>query len=99
MKLIAYLVPALSIISGVFAVEAQKSFLMSFPKNTADHVVKEAKQKIIDAKGFITHEYTLIKGFAASAGEGVFQDLQIWAQSSGATVEEDKVANINKEYA
>lgn len=61
MRLITYLIPALSVISGVFAVEAQKSFLMSFPKGTSDKVVKEAKQKIIDAKGFITHEYTLIK--------------------------------------
>ncbi|KUI67318.1 hypothetical protein VM1G_03293 [Cytospora mali] len=98
MKLIAYLLPALSVISGVFAVEAQKQFLISFPQSTADSVVQEAKQKIIDAKGFITHEYTLIKGFAASAGEKVYEDLQVWAQSSGASVEEDKVATINKGY-
>ena len=61
MKLIAYLLLALSAASGVFAVEAQKSFLMSFPQNTADSIIQDAKQKIIDAKGFITHEYTLIK--------------------------------------
>lgn len=61
MKLIAYLLLALSAVSGVFAVEAQKSFLMSFPKNTADKVIQDAKDKIIAANGYITHEYTLIK--------------------------------------
>jgi hypothetical protein len=51
---------------------------------------------LVKRAGFTNN--VLFRGFAASAGEGVFQDLQIWAQSTGATVEEDKVANINKEY-
>ena len=61
MNLIAYLLLALSAVCGVFAVEAQRSFLVSFPKNTADKVIQEAKDKITAANGFITHEYTLIK--------------------------------------
>lgn len=61
MKLIAYLLLALSAISGAFAVEAQKSFIVSFPEDAADSVVSAAKQQIADAKGVITHEYTIIK--------------------------------------
>ncbi|KAK7746633.1 hypothetical protein SLS53_001818 [Cytospora paraplurivora] len=99
MKLVAYLLPTLAAISGVFAVEAQKSFLVSFPKDTANSVVDDAKQKIKDAHGYITHEYSIIKGFAASAGVKVYEDLQLWAQSTGATVEEDQEVHINKEYS
>ena len=39
------------------------------------------------------------RGFAASAGEKVFEDLQVWAQSTGATVQEDQEAHTNKGYA
>lgn len=61
MKLIAYLLLFLSAIVGIMAVDVQKSFVMSFDKNTADSVVDQAKQMITDAKGAITHEYSIIK--------------------------------------
>ncbi|KAI3393892.1 hypothetical protein diail_3495 [Diaporthe ilicicola] len=99
MKLIAYLLLALSAISGAFAVEAQKSFIMSFAADTSDSVVEAAKKQITDAKGVITHEYTLIKGFAATAGEKVYESLQVWAQDSGASVEEDQVVTIEKQHS
>ncbi|KAI7787194.1 endopeptidase inhibitor-like protein [Diaporthe eres] len=99
MKLIAYLLLALSAISGAFAVEAQKSFIISFPDDTADSVVTAAKKQIADAKGVITHEYTIIKAFAATAGEKVYESLQVWAQDTGAIVEEDKVVSIDKQHS
>lgn len=61
MKLIAYLLLFLSVVVGIMAVDVQKSFVMSFDKNTADSVVDQAKQMITDAKGAITHEYSIIK--------------------------------------
>lgn len=61
MKLIAYLLLALSAISGAFAVEQHKSFIISFEPDTAQSVIDAAKKQITDAKGVITHEYTLIK--------------------------------------
>ncbi|KAG6360572.1 hypothetical protein INS49_011634 [Diaporthe citri] len=99
MKLIAYLLLALSAISGAFAVEAQKSFIISFPEDTADSVVSAAKKQIADAKGVITHEYTIIKAFAATAGEKVYESLQVWAQDTGAIVEEDQVVSIDKQHS
>lgn len=53
------------------------------------------EQKIIDAKGTITHEYSLIKGFAATAGEKVYESMQLWTESNGATIEEDQNVQIN----
>lgn len=53
------------------------------------------EQKIIDAKGTITHEYTLIKGFAATAGEKVYESMQVWTESIGATIEEDQNVQVN----
>ena len=61
MKLIAYLLLALSAISGALAVEAQKSFIISFPDDTSDSIIDAAKKQIADAKGVVTHEYTIIK--------------------------------------
>ncbi|KAG8160215.1 hypothetical protein KVR01_009751 [Diaporthe batatas] len=99
MKLIAYLLLALSAIGGALAVEAQKSFLVSFPEETSDGIIDAAKKQIADAKGVVTHEYTIIKAFAATAGEKVFESLQVWAQDTGATVEEDKVVTLNPQHS
>lgn len=61
MRLIAFLVAALTIVSGAFAVDVQKSFIVSYENDTPDSVVKEAKDRIVAAGGYITHEYQLIK--------------------------------------
>ncbi len=61
MKLIAYLAAALTIISGVLAVDVQKQVIISYPSDTPDWVIAEAKEAIIKAGGVITHEYNLIK--------------------------------------
>ena len=61
MRLIAFLIAALTVVSGAFAVDVQKSFIVSYQDDTPDSVVNEAKDKIINAGGVITHEYQLIK--------------------------------------
>lgn len=61
----------------------------------ADSSRPSTEQKIIDAKGTITHEYSLIKGFAATAGEKVYESMQVWVQSNGASVEEDQSVQVS----
>lgn len=39
------------------------------------------------------------RAFAATAGEKVYESLQVWAQDTGATVEEDKVVSIDKQHS
>lgn len=38
---------------------------------------------------------SLSRGFAATAGEKVFESLQVYAQSNGASVEEDQEVNAD----
>lgn len=61
MQLISYLLLFLTAIMGISAVGVQKSFLVSFDQNAPQSAIDEAKKMITDAKGVITHEYTLIK--------------------------------------
>lgn len=53
----------LSILTALFAATTmaaapQKSVIISFPNDTPDHIVEEAKEGIRKAKGVITHEYS-----------------------------------------
>jgi hypothetical protein len=55
----------LSILAFVTAVLAaaqpQKAVIVSYPNDTPDHIIDQAKSAIIAAGGVITHEYKLIK--------------------------------------
>ncbi len=61
MRLFSFFIAALTLFSSVIAVELQKSVLITYPPETPDSVVNQAKKAIVDAGGVITHEYTLIK--------------------------------------
>lgn len=61
MRLLALLVAALTIISGAIAVDVQKSVIITYPQNTPDSVLDQAKKAIEDAGGIITHNYQFIK--------------------------------------
>lgn len=61
MRPFSFLIGALTLVSGVMAADVQKSVLVTYPPETPDSVVSQAKQAVVDAGGVITHEYTLIK--------------------------------------
>lgn len=61
MKLIAFLLAFLSVFSAALAVDVQKQVIITYPENTPNHVLDEAKGAILDAGGVILHEYKLIK--------------------------------------
>jgi hypothetical protein len=84
------LIAALTLVSGAIAVDIQKSVLVTYPPETPDSVVTQAKQAIVDAGGIITHEYTLIKGFAAKVGEKVLGSVSAWGKDYQVLVEEDQ---------
>jgi hypothetical protein len=53
----------LSVLTALFAATTmaaapQRSVIISFPNETPDHIVEEAKEGIRKAKGVITHEYS-----------------------------------------
>jgi hypothetical protein len=61
MRLFAFIIAALTLISGVVAVDIQKSVIITYPAETPDWVLDQAKKAIVDGGGLITHEYQLIK--------------------------------------
>lgn len=46
---------------AVIAVAPQKAVVVTYPENTPDSVMQQAKDAITQAGGIITHEYQLIK--------------------------------------
>lgn len=61
MRFFSTIVAALAVAQGAFAVDVQKSVIVSFPSETTDDIVDRAKEDIRKAGGMITHEYQLIK--------------------------------------
>lgn len=73
MRFFPQIVAALALLPGAFAVDRKVSVIVSFDDpNTPDSVVAEARQKIIDNGGQITHDYQIIKyvsAFSSSASD------------------------------
>ncbi|KAF1810306.1 hypothetical protein P152DRAFT_401695 [Eremomyces bilateralis CBS 781.70] len=79
------------------ATAPQKSVVISYPESTPDHVLQQAKDAIQAAGGIITHEYNLIKGFAARVPVKVLESIQTWGAEYNALIEEDQVVYTNEE--
>ncbi|EHK20264.1 uncharacterized protein TRIVIDRAFT_216375 [Trichoderma virens Gv29-8] len=65
------------------------SYIVTLKEDATDAQLAAAKQKAKDAGATITHEYSLIKGFAVSYPEGTVVTLA--EDPSVHSVEEDKV--------
>ncbi len=61
MRPFSLLVAGLTLLSGVIAADIQKSVIVTYPPETPDSIVDQAKKAVLDAGGIITHEYKLIK--------------------------------------
>ncbi|KAF2672455.1 hypothetical protein BT63DRAFT_452961 [Microthyrium microscopicum] len=90
---IAYvLLVILSLILLASAVKLpQKSVVISFPKDTPGHILDQAKEAITQAGGFITHEYKIFKGFAATAPVKAFDAVKALSAQYLPVIEEDQI--------
>ncbi|KAI1809873.1 hypothetical protein GGS20DRAFT_590158 [Poronia punctata] len=86
---------ALAVSQGAQAIDIQKAIIMTFPKDTADDIVNRAMADIRDAGGVITHEYKIIKGFAAKAPQKILDTVRIWSSDYHAVIEEDQMVEIS----
>ncbi|KAJ8071034.1 hypothetical protein OCU04_001381 [Sclerotinia nivalis] len=77
------------------AVLPQKAVIVSYPDNTPNEVVQKAMDAIKAAGGMITHEYKLIKGFAAKAPAQVLVTVQSLGNDYHAIIEEDQIVSAN----
>lgn len=65
------------LVAIALAAAPQKAIVVSFEDpNTPQSVLDEAMKTIKDAGGKITHEYNLIKGFAAKCSEKAVEELK-----------------------
>lgn len=95
MKVSAILAAALTTAQAVYAVDVQKSVIVTYDEGTPDNIVRQAMDAIKSAGGIVTHEYKLIKAFAAKAPEKVLETVQAWGNKYNAVIEEDQVVTIN----
>ncbi|KZM24603.1 uncharacterized protein EKO05_0008699 [Ascochyta rabiei] len=92
----------LSVLTALFAattmaVAPQRSVIISFPNETPDHIVEEAKEGIRKAKGVITHEYNIIKGFAAHAPASALEFVTAMGEQYKVEIEEDGIVTTQGE--
>ncbi|KAF2478753.1 hypothetical protein BDY17DRAFT_328271 [Neohortaea acidophila] len=73
----------------------QKAVVISYPKDTPQSVIDQAMEAIKKAGGIITHEYSIIKGFAAKATEQALETVQTLGQHNNVLIEQDQVVGIN----
>jgi ABC-type methionine transport system ATPase subunit len=85
---------ALALVPAVLAVDVSKSAIVWFddPK-TSDSIIQQAKDTILKAGGKITHEYTIIKGFAVTAPANALEIMTTWGTEHSVRVEEDEVVS------
>ncbi|EGX89225.1 Proteinase inhibitor, propeptide [Cordyceps militaris CM01] len=95
MKFFPQVVAALSLLPSTLAVDRKLSVIVSFPNGTPESVVAEARQKIIDGGGQITHDYQIIKGFSAIAPEKSLELVEAFGSDYSIRVEEDQVVTAN----
>ncbi|KAJ3498591.1 hypothetical protein NLG97_g1009 [Lecanicillium saksenae] len=96
MKFFPQIVAALALLPGALAVDRKVSVIVSFDDpNTPDSVVAEARKKIIEGGGQITHDYQIIKGFSAIAPEKSLEMVQTFGSEHSIRVEEDQVVTAN----
>ncbi|KAH8677693.1 hypothetical protein BX600DRAFT_134743 [Xylariales sp. PMI_506] len=97
MRLLHSVVAALAVAQGVMAVDVLKSVLVTFPNDVAADVVDRAMGEIKSAGGVITHQYKLIKGFAANAPQKIIDSVSAWSTSEyNAVIEEDQQVQISQ---
>ncbi|KAI9845653.1 MAG: hypothetical protein M1837_004627 [Sclerophora amabilis] len=92
--------PFPSLLVALFAVAAfacpdqKKAVLVSYSNDTPDSVLSQAKDAIIKAGGVITHEYSLFKGFAATAPAKALEAIKVAGSQYNPVVEEDQVVSV-----
>ncbi|GAB7352938.1 hypothetical protein MBLNU459_g3518t2 [Dothideomycetes sp. NU459] len=110
MKFTLHILLIALLVALAYAAAPQKAVIISYPKDTPDSVVDKAKAAIKEATdrfskltqnahaiqgGVITHEYNIIKAFAATAPSKVLESVKAWGTEYNALVEEDQMVQTN----
>ncbi|TKA45150.1 hypothetical protein B0A54_04246 [Friedmanniomyces endolithicus] len=72
------------------AATPQKQVIISYPEDTPQYILDQAKAEIIKA-----HEFSLIKGFVAKLSTKAIETVQALGSSNGVLIEEDQTVHTN----
>ncbi|OJD20016.1 hypothetical protein AJ78_00032 [Emergomyces pasteurianus Ep9510] len=76
---------------AVLAVTPERTVLVTYPENTPCSVIDQAVQAVKDAGGKVTHQFELIKGFAATGPSTVFEMVSTLSEKFRPWIEDDQV--------
>ncbi|KAJ9601975.1 hypothetical protein H2200_013534 [Cladophialophora chaetospira] len=86
----------LAFFTAVFALPPpQKPVVVSFPENTPSSIIEKAIAEIKKDGGIITHEYSLIKGFAAKVSEVTLTKIAELSEAYAPYIEDDYVVKLD----
>jgi hypothetical protein len=86
----------LAFVASILAVTApQKPVVVSYPEDTPASVIQNAIEEIKKDGGTITHEYALIKGFAAKVAEATLDKISTMSEKFAPYIEEDVIVRID----
>ncbi|KAH7320296.1 hypothetical protein B0I35DRAFT_431146 [Stachybotrys elegans] len=98
MKLSTIIFTALAVVPGVLAVDEMVDAIIYWEEPLPPkEVMQAARDRIRSNGGDITHEYSIIHGFAVHAPKGALKGVQAWSDESShrMIVEEDEGISIN----
>ncbi|KAK3631496.1 hypothetical protein LTR56_016860 [Elasticomyces elasticus] len=75
------------------AAAPEKQVIISYPAGTAQSVLEQTKQEIIEAGGEILHTFSLIPGFVAKLSEKAKDAVQAFGNSHDVLIEEDQTVH------
>ncbi|KZZ97065.1 Proteinase inhibitor, propeptide [Ascosphaera apis ARSEF 7405] len=76
----------------------EENVVISYPDDTPSSLLQQAMDMITDAGGIITHEYSIIRGFAAVAPEYVLSSITTLSPDFQPVIEQDGVVSINDSH-
>ncbi|EXJ93308.1 hypothetical protein A1O1_01700 [Capronia coronata CBS 617.96] len=91
-----YLTLLLCLVAAVLALPPpQKPVVVQYPADTPKSVIQKAIEEIQKDGGIITHEYSLIKGFAAKVSEVTLNKITVMADTYAPYIENDYVVHAD----
>ncbi|RMZ91207.1 hypothetical protein DV736_g1568, partial [Chaetothyriales sp. CBS 134916] len=91
--LISLIVALLAIFAS--AVVQQQSVMVTYPQDTPQSIIDKAMDAVKSTGGVVTHEFKLIKGFAAQASDSALDAVKALGDKYIPVIEGDSVFSID----
>ncbi|RMZ75115.1 hypothetical protein DV737_g5448, partial [Chaetothyriales sp. CBS 132003] len=79
------------------AVVQQQSVMVTYPQDTPQSIIDKAMEAVKSTGGVITHEFKLIKGFAAQASDSALEAVKALGDKYIPVIEGDSVVSVDED--